>query len=126
LFGLGFKHVGDVVCSASENVGVRGYAKPGGNAWACCRVAAPSAVEFEIVSTFADGDAILVTTARAGERDEAASNTFRQGLAGAGPKELVAEHQRRLAELAATLGEPRTVVPSSRSLAETLEAVLRK
>ena len=125
LFGAGFKHVGDVVCSASEHVGLRGYARPGGNAWAYFRISAPLSIDFEIASTFVERDAVLVTNGNAGERDDAASNVFRQGSPGAGVKDLTALHEQRLAELTATLGPVRAVA-GLRSFAETLEAVRRK
>jgi hypothetical protein len=125
LFGAGFKHVGDVVCSAFENVAIRGYAKPGGNAWAYFRISAPFEIEFEMASTFA-GDAVLVTTGTSNDRDDLASNTFRQGVAGASLKDLIARHDRRLAELTATLGAARTVESTLKRLAETVEAVVLK
>jgi hypothetical protein len=125
LLGAGFKHVGDVVCSAFENVAIRGYAKPGGNAWAYFRISAPFEIEFEMASTFA-GDAVLVTTGTSNDRDDLASNTFRQGVAGASLKDLIARHDRRLAELTATLGAARTVESTLKRLAETVEAVVLK
>ncbi|HET7220943.1 MAG TPA: hypothetical protein VFJ02_22975 [Vicinamibacterales bacterium] len=126
LFGAGFKHVGDIVSSADEKVGIRGYARPGGHAWACFRVSAPATVAFEIVSTFADGNAVLVTTDRDGERDEPSARMYRQGIAGAGLKDLIARHEERATELNAVLGAPRPIEPSLRSLAETIEAVRLK
>ena len=126
LFSAGFKHVGDVVCSADERLALRGYLKPDAHTWAYFRIAAPDRIELELASTFAESDAILVTTGRDGERDDAASRTYRQGFAGATASDLVAHHARRLAELTAVLGTPRPVEPSLRNLAETIEALAVK
>jgi hypothetical protein len=126
LLRAGFKHVGDVVCAAFARVGIRGYARPGGVTWACLRVSAPSAIELELVSAFAEGDAVLVTTAKPTEQDLRDSTLFRQGFADATVEDLIGRHERRLAELIATFGAPRPVVSSLRGLAEALETVLRK
>lgn len=75
---------------------------------------------------FGDGHAVLVTTANADERDDASSGVFRQGFSGAAPKDLLAHHDARLAELTATLGPPRPAALILRSLAETIENVLVK
>jgi hypothetical protein len=126
LFGAGFKHVGDIVCSASEDVGIRGYARPGGNTWACFRVSAPDEIAFELVSTFPATNAILITTSNPNERDETDSNTYRQRFTGANVKELIAHHEQRLTELTQNLGTPQPVVPKLQNLAEALEAVALK
>jgi hypothetical protein len=80
LFRAGFKHVGDVVCSAFEEVAVRGYARPGGDAWAYFRVSAPCEIEFEIASTFPEHDGVLVTTATANERHVGAPQPVTRSL----------------------------------------------
>jgi hypothetical protein len=126
LFSAGFKHVGDVVCSADERLALRGYVKADGHTWAYFRIAAPDRIELELASTFAERDAALVTTGRDGERDDDASATYRQGFAGATAPELIAHHERRLAELTAVLGAPRPTERSLRNLAETLEALAAK
>jgi hypothetical protein len=89
------------------------------------RISAPLSIDLEIAPTFVERDAGLVTNGNAGERDDAASNVFRQGAPGAGVKDLIALHEQRLAELTATLG-PARAVAGLRSFAETLEAVHRK
>jgi hypothetical protein len=111
LFGAGFKHVGDIVCSEFEEVALRGYAKPGGHAWAYFRISAPFEIEFEMASAFAGGDAVLVTTGSGNDRE-------------ASLEDLIARHEARLAELTETLGAARTVDVTLRGFAETVEAVL--
>jgi len=89
-------------------VAVRGYAPPEGHARALIRTAAPDRIQLELVSAFTGSDEVLVTA-----------------VAGLGAKELIAEHERRLEELTATLGTPQPVVSSLRALAEMLEALQR-
>lgn len=123
LFGAGFKLVGDLMCDANEDVGVRGYARKDGNTWAYCRVSFPDHIHFELVSSFEQSNAVLVTSQDPRQQDDAASNTFRQGFAGTVPKDLIPHHESRLAELAAKFGPPRPVVSGMKGFAESLEAM---
>lgn len=126
LFSAGFKHVGDLVCSGDDRVALRGYVKPESSTWAYFRIAAPDRIALELASTFTEKDAALVTTGDGGEHDDAASAIYRQGFPGATAAELIAHHERRLAEVTALLGAARPVERTLRSLAETLEAVWQK
>jgi hypothetical protein len=113
LFSSGFKHVGDVVCDAFENVGVRGYARPGGDAWAFFRVSAPASIELVIFAASAENDTVLITST---DPDNAAANA----------KELVALHDGSRQELAAQLGTCRLAVLNMRGFAEAYESFLLK
>lgn len=126
LFSAGFKHVGDVVCSADARIAFRGYVKPEGSTWAYFTIAPPERIALELASTFAESDAVLVTTGNDGERDDDAARTYRQGFPGATAPELIAHHERRLSELAAALGPARAAERSLRSLAETLEVIWQR
>jgi len=123
LFAAGFKTVGDLMCDADEAVGVRGYARKDGDTWAYCRVWFPDQIHYELVSTFAEGNAVLITSQDPSQQDDPASNTFRQGFAGTVPKELIPHHEDRLTELAAKFGPARPVTPGMKSFAESLEAM---
>jgi hypothetical protein len=107
LFSSGFKHVGDVVCDAFDNVGVRGYARPGGDVWAFFRVSAPANMELVIFSASAENDTVTITATEPGN-------------AGLNAKELVALHESK------PLGACRPAVLNMRGFAEAYEAFLLK
>jgi hypothetical protein len=111
LISSGFKHVGDLMCDASDKVGVRAYARPSGDTWAFFRVSFPDFIGLEIV-TFAESDAVLVTSEDANQRADSI----------AAVKDLVARHEQSLEGSAARFAARRTAVLNMRGFAETLEA----
>jgi hypothetical protein len=105
LRGAGYRHVGDVMSTASDAHGYHGYTKAGGHAWAYFRVAYPSEVMFAVATVMGDGTTVVTTD-------------------GETAKEVVANHDARVVEATAAHGSPRAVEPKLRSLAETIESVL--
>lgn len=108
LVSAGFKHVNDLVCSASEKIAYRGYAKAGGTAWAYFKVAAPDKVTLHIATTFANENDSFVT-------DVDANAKFTDGLA---------EHGEMIEVLAGQFGDAQPITATSKNFAETIEAVL--
>jgi hypothetical protein len=107
VFSSGFKHVGDLVCLESENVGIRGYARPGGNMWTFFRVSAPDEIQLEVASIF-DGGVVLTRSEEANPENA---------------KELIATHESRLAEMGESLGLPQPTVLTMKGFAEACEVV---
>lgn len=101
-----FRHVDDLVCSASENVAFRGYARPDGTEWAYFRVSAPATVALKIASTFDDNES-FVTDA---ETSEAVADA-------------VARHGDVVNEMDGMFGAPHKVEPKLAKFAEALETV---
>ena len=104
LRGTGFKHAGDVVCSADDRVAWRGYVKPGGHAWAYFRVAPPAEIAFAIATRFAGGKTMVSD--------------------GEPIKDIIDDHDRRVGKAAARLGPPKSVEFKLADFADTVEAVL--
>jgi hypothetical protein len=108
LFAAGFKHVGDLVCSASEKVAFRGYTKAGGHAWAFYRVSAPSDVALEIATRYA------------GENDSSVTPVESEVYL----NDRLAQHDETVEVLTSEFGAPVTAEATLRNFAETIEAVL--
>ena len=108
LFAAGFKHVGDLVCSASEKVAYRGYAKAGGHAWAFYRVAAPSEVALEIATLYAKENDSSVTPVE--------SDVYLN--------DRLAQHEEMVEVLTGEFGTPVPVEAALRNFAEMIEAIL--
>jgi hypothetical protein len=108
LFAAGFKHVGDLVCSASEKVAFRGYTKAGGHAWAFYRVSAPSNVALEIATRYA------------GENDSSVTPVDSDVYL----NDRLAQHDETVEVLISEFGAPVTAEATLRNFAETIEAVL--
>jgi hypothetical protein len=107
LFAVGFKHVGDLVCSDNDQVAYRGYTKAG-HAWAYFRVSAPANVSLAIATRFAAGNDSYVTVQKGGVNI----------------KDLLVQHEETVEVLAEQFGEPAPTAPTSVSFAQTIEAVL--
>ncbi len=120
LRAAGFKTIGDLMCTAFSEIAFHGYGHPDGNAFAWFRVSYPDEIAFEVISFFSNG-AALITSQDSNMRDDPVANVYRQGFANLATADLVAEHDRRLAELAASLGAPQTIVASQKGFAEALE-----
>ena len=101
-----FFHVGDLVCSASENTAFRAYAQQGGTAWAWFRVSAPATDALKIASIFDDNESI-VTDAETNEDAKAA----------------LERHEEMLGILGSEFGSPHPTEPKLRAFAEALETV---
>ena len=108
LVGAGFRHVNDLVCSASEKIAYRGYTKAGGTAWAYFKVAAPDSVTLHIATTFANENDSFVT-------DVGADAAFTDGLS---------EHADMIEVLVEQFGDAQPTAATSKNFAETIEAVL--
>ena len=108
LFAAGFKHVGDLVCSASEKVAFRGYTKAGGHAWAFYRVSAPSDVALEIATRYDGENDSSVTPVE--------SDLYLN--------DRLAQHDETVEVLTSEFGAPVPAEATLRNFAETIEAVL--
>lgn len=123
LRAAGFRAGGDLMTPAMKDVAFHGYVRGDGRAVAWFRVSYPDSVAFEVASFFAGG-AVLLTSEDPGAADDVPRNVYAQGLPGASSAELVAQHDRRAQELAASLGEPTPIDVSIHALAEALERVV--
>jgi hypothetical protein len=108
LFAAGFKHVGDVVCSASEKVAFRGYTKAGGHAWAFYRVSAPSDVALEIATRYSKENDSSVTPVE--------SDVYLN--------DRLAQHEEMVEVLTSEFGAPVPAEAKLRNFAELIESVL--
>jgi hypothetical protein len=125
LQGLGFKHVGDVVCNLFPKIAVRGYAQKEGDTWASYFVAFPDTLPFEMSTRFEKDAASLVTTRRPGAPDDVSKHSYRQSVEG-DFAEMLRRHDARKQELIARYGPPIKAELTHASLAEAVEAALKK
>jgi hypothetical protein len=107
LIKAGFKHVGDLVCSASEKIAFRGYAKIGGHAWAYYRMSAPSDVSLEIATRFTDDNDSYMTPVAADVH----------------LTDQLGQHDETVDVLKGEFGDPAPAEATLRSFAEVIEAV---
>jgi predicted DNA-binding WGR domain protein len=104
---LGYRVVGDLVCSRFPDVIVRGYAREGGDTWGAY-LAGVLESSFEFVTQF-EKDAGLTTTFKAGPPDEPAKGLYRSRhpkLNFRMLKRLHEQHESRKKALGGKLGAP--------------------
>ena len=121
----GFKVVGDIMTPAFEDLAFHGYGRADGTAFVWFRVSYPDEIAFEVISLFGNG-AVLITSQDPNTRDDVAANVYRQGYARQSSAELIAQHNRSLAELAAKIGPPQVIAASQLGFANAIEQFLLK
>ena len=89
------------------------------------RVSYPDEATCELLSLF-DGGALLLTSANSQIKNKASKGIHVQECFDATPAEMVAHHEKRLAELQAQLGTPRGIATGAKSMAATLAVVLEQ
>ncbi len=125
---LGYTPVGDVVGSYFSSAVQRGYVKKGGDTWAkfvfeACSSSTCSG-NWEFVTAYENG--VLVTTRSAMSKDEPKRKIYRILDPKSPPRELLAKHEKRKAELVAKCGAPISVKADLYTLAAECEASIRR
>ena len=121
----GFKEAGDVMCAEFDQIAFHCYLRGDKATMAWFRVSYPDEATCEILSLF-DGDKLLLTSAGAQIKDKPRKGVHVQEFFEATPAEMVAHHEKRLAELRAELGAPREIAAGVKGMAEALAVVLEK
>src|SRR5262249_21534863 len=123
---LGFKHAGDLVCNLFAQIAVRSYAIHHGDTWATFLVAAPNTLVFEMSTPCENHQASLLTSRKAGVRDDTTSHSFRQSVLDGDYAEMWERHKAKLMELTQSSGPTIKTEPTLSALADAVEAALKK
>jgi hypothetical protein len=122
LAALGFKPLGDLVCTRFPDVLGRGYARAAGDVWGGLFFGHIES-SFDFVTQWEE--ALLMTTINGrGEGDNAKRATYVTRLPHLGfdrLKELHAKHEERKALLTARIGKPLAAEPVLKSFAEAVD-----
>ena len=122
---LGFRPVGDLMCSAFAHVLVRGYAHPEAGTYALLLAGMKEGmlhvIGMDFYSAFADG-ASLTTSTTLGVRSLPAKGIHRHGYQWNGVYDLYDRHRKHLYELGAEHGDVKPVGLSLAALAESLDS----
>jgi hypothetical protein len=124
----GYAPVGDVVGSFFSSAVQRGYVKKGGDTWAKFVFEACSSSNcignWEFVTRYQNG--VLVTTRAAMSKDEPKRKIYRILDPKSPPRELLAKHEKRKADLVAKCGATVPVKSDLHELAAECEASIRR
>jgi hypothetical protein len=125
---LGYEPIGDVVSSFLSSTVQRGYAKKGRDTWAKFAFEACSSEgcngSWEFVTSYENG--VLVTTRAAMSKDEPKRKIYRVLDPKSPPREMLAKHEKRRADLVPKCGAPIPVKADLHGLAAECEASMRR